>query len=840
MLRRSRRHGRPSCRSSRRRSTHRDRRRAGRRPLRRRAWPGRSRSRRRPAAGGPAFALATRSRPGAPARRPGRTSRTASKPVPQLAPTAATPSSASAAAASSGRSPKSVRPRSNVRVATIGSPGAPSAAPSTAARASARSAIVSTHRRSAPAAARAAACAAKASPGCRRLELPVRGEKRAARPDVAGHEDTGGNRPPGDRDRCRADRRGRAGRRTVGKAHRAGAERGGQDDPGAGRDMGGVDGADGSRSRRGQQPGLGRHPRRQPAGDQGAPHGAVGRQRAATEVKEVHEARAVGVHGRDRAPSGRRTSRAGRARASPAVQAPPVPYPAAIGSTSQKEARSVAHRARSVAARPLPSAAWAAIRARSSASRPVAGAARRRRAARSRVACPERAQRRGPHARGVDPQGHPTVRVVQVGPAAGHAGAEVRADRAQDHDDARRSCTRSRAGPMPSTTASAPVLRTAKRIPARPTRWSRPPVAPYRQVLPAIASRSAPSRRRGPAPADDDASPPDRPLADVVVGLADRAAASTPGPANAPKRWPAAPRRSSSADRAAAARRARARPVSAGRRTSGRRSSRREARPAATAPPGRASAADEAGLERRRGLARRRRGRRAPGSARRAGRRRAHGRRADDRRRGRAPRPRRDGAEPVGSRPTTSPTDRAPTAASSRRTSSARAVKKPHDLLGRAGELGPEVLALGGDARSGRCRGGTGGPCRSRSRRAPPSRTRTPRRRAARRRAGRGRSAGRRPCAARRGRAGRCGAATWWTSARPSSHGAPTCLIDESGDWRRSRRRGRTGGRSRRRPWPRRPRSSRRRASATSLTPIRAAGLIARRSAMSWARSSIE
>ena len=80
---------------------------------------------------------------------------------------------------------------------------------------------------------------------------------------------------------------------------------------------------------------------------------------------------------------------------------------------------------------------------------------------------------------------------------------------------------------------------------------------------------------------------------------------------------------------------------------------------------------------------------------------------------------------------------------------------------------------------------------------------------------------------------------TWWTSARPSSHGAPTCLIDDSGEA----------------PvppaWPDRwmyeapalatpaaivptPRL------ATSLTPIRAAGLIARRSAISWARSSIE
>ena len=42
------------------------------------------------------------------------------------------------------------------------------------------------------------------------------------------------------------------------------------------------------------------------------------------------------------------------------------------------------------------------------------------------------------------------------------------------------------------------------------------------------------------------------------------------------------------------------------------------------------------------------------------------------------------------------------------------------------------------------------------------------------------------------------------------------------------------------RPWRRPRRSSRPRGSATSFTPIRAPGLIARRSAMSWARSSIE
>ena len=79
-----------------------------------------------------------------------------------------------------------------------------------------------------------------------------------------------------------------------------------------------------------------------------------------------------------------------------------------------------------------------------------------------------------------------------------------------------------------------------------------------------------------------------------------------------------------------------------------------------------------------------------------------------------------------------------------------------HDGLGRAGELGPQVLALGGDARSGTCRGGIGGPCRSRWRRGPPSRTRIPRPRAGPRQAGPGRSAARRRREGPRGRAGRC------------------------------------------------------------------------------------
>ena len=42
--------------------------------------------------------------------------------------------------------------------------------------------------------------------------------------------------------------------------------------------------------------------------------------------------------------------------------------------------------------------------------------------------------------------------------------------------------------PMPSTTAVAPELRTAKRSPARPAANNSPPVAPYKQVLPAIVA----------------------------------------------------------------------------------------------------------------------------------------------------------------------------------------------------------------------------------------------------------------------------------------------------------------------------------------------------------------
>ena len=65
--------------------------------------------------------------------------------------------------------------------------------------------------------------------------------------------------------------------------------------------------------------------------------------------------------------------------------------------------------------------------------------------------------------------------------------------------------------PIPSTTASAPLLRTAKRIPARPTRWSRPAVAPYSTALPAIAWPAGSAARS--ASGTTVTVPPDRPLA---------------------------------------------------------------------------------------------------------------------------------------------------------------------------------------------------------------------------------------------------------------------------------------------------------------------------------------
>ena len=74
-------------------------------------------------------------------------------------------------------------------------------------------------------------------------------------------------------------------------------------------------------------------------------------------------------------------------------------------------------------------------------------------------------------------------------------------------------------GPMPSTTASAPLLRTAKRIPARPTRCSRPPVAPYRHGVAGDRLAGGSAARSGSG--DDRDRAAGQALADVVVGLAD-------------------------------------------------------------------------------------------------------------------------------------------------------------------------------------------------------------------------------------------------------------------------------------------------------------------------------
>ena len=112
-------------------------------------------------------------------------------------------------------------------------------------------------------------------------------------------------------------------------------------------------------------------------------------------------------------------------------------------------------------------------------------------------------------------------RVVQVGPAAGHPGPEVRADRARGRRPCRRSCTRSRAGRSP------------RRPPRRRCCGPRSASPPGRRggagrrsrrrgtVLPAIASVAAVGAEVGLRGDRDRAAR--QALADVVVGLADQA-----------------------------------------------------------------------------------------------------------------------------------------------------------------------------------------------------------------------------------------------------------------------------------------------------------------------------
>ena len=79
---------------------------------------------------------------------------------------------------------------------------------------------------------------------------------------------------------------------------------------------------------------------------------------------------------------------------------------------------------------------------------------------------------------GVEPAGQLAVGVPDEGLAAGHARAQVVADRPEDDDACRRSCTRRRGRPRPRPRPMAPELRTAKRSPADPATNSSPPVAP--------------------------------------------------------------------------------------------------------------------------------------------------------------------------------------------------------------------------------------------------------------------------------------------------------------------------------------------------------------------------
>ena len=96
--------------------------------------------------------------------------------------------------------------------------------------------------------------------------------------------------------------------------------------------------------------------------------------------------------------------------------------------------------------------------------------------------------------------------------------------------------------PTPSTTASAPLLRTAKRSPARPAMKSSPLVAPYRTVFPA---RTSP-RREAAGPAVMAIAPAAQALARHNRLLRRPDGNVTPGTRNAPKLCPATPRNSHS------------------------------------------------------------------------------------------------------------------------------------------------------------------------------------------------------------------------------------------------------------------------------------------------------
>ena len=315
--------------------------------------------------------------------------------------------------------------------------------------------------------------------------------------------------------------------------------------------------------------------------------------------------------------------------------------------------------------------------------------------------------------------------------------------------------------PSPSTTASAPLLRTAKRIPARPTTCSRPAVAPNRQTFPAIVDADGIGRRVALGP--DDEAPAGQALADVVVGLAHEGELAALGqeraealPGGSPQ---LEPERAGGGRDLGAFEHARQlgpeRPVGGrdGQRTvAGTRPSRSSAtRVCSTGRPGRGRIVAAA----------------EPGRCAAPGRR-------PTRRRRRLPRDRwvRPGSSPRGSAE--------PRPRSRRRTGRRPLRARAGDPRPRRGRTAPPAPACprtwpGGPGaasrcRSDRCRDGTGGPCRSRARRASPSRSRTPRHRAGPPPAGPGRPAVRHRCAARPDRAGHCGGA----SGGPRPDRAPT------------------------------------------------------------------
>ena len=109
--------------------------------------------------------------------------------------------------------------------------------------------------------------------------------------------------------------------------------------------------------------------------------------------------------------------------------------------------------------------------------------------------------------------------VVDVGHAAAHAGGEIVADVAEDHAPRPPVMYSQPLSPQPSTTATAPELRTAKRSPARPGREQ---LAGGRAVQAGVADDHVLARdhRARHQRADHDGAAREA-LADVVVGVAE-------------------------------------------------------------------------------------------------------------------------------------------------------------------------------------------------------------------------------------------------------------------------------------------------------------------------------